>query len=261
MKTLGGVRYTYAVKDGDAVRPSSIAPVEPADRQRDALAAVLETLDPKALVLPDRLLDLIPPQAFNRPEGTAERFTGKTGLVFDPVAAAVTAADLAVSGLLNPAARRASGRVPRPGPEGSRLRRGGRGARQEDLGRAPGRGPRGGRRAGGAVARRHAADRPGGRRGGRPARPGRRPRTRSVRSPEQIESQSGAPSALDARRLGRRARRSADSSTAPIPTHRRAEPPPSPPGDPIGGGNLGTHASCGAKAGDPRKLRGRRRPP
>ena len=102
VKTLGGVRYTYAVKDGDAVRPSSVAPVEPAERQRDALDAVLETLDPKALVLPDRLLDLIPPQAFNRPEGTAERFTGKAGLVFDPVAAAVTAADLAVSGLLNP---------------------------------------------------------------------------------------------------------------------------------------------------------------
>jgi hypothetical protein len=48
------------------------------------------------------LLDLIPPQAFNRPEGTAERFTGKAGPVFDPVSAAVTAADLAVSGLLNP---------------------------------------------------------------------------------------------------------------------------------------------------------------
>ena len=59
-------------------------------------------LDPKMLMLPDRLLDLIPPQAFNRPRGTAERFTGHTGLVFDPVAAAVTAADLVVSGLLNP---------------------------------------------------------------------------------------------------------------------------------------------------------------
>jgi hypothetical protein len=101
VKALGGVRYTYAVKDGDAVRPSSVAPVEPADRQRAALAAVLETLDPKVLVLPERLLDLIPPQAYNRPEGTAERFNGRTGLVFDPVAAAVTAADVAVSGLLN----------------------------------------------------------------------------------------------------------------------------------------------------------------
>jgi hypothetical protein len=63
---------------------------------------VLETLDLTVLVLPDRLLDLIPPQAFNRPEGTAERFIGKAGLVFDPVAAAVTATDFAVSGLLNP---------------------------------------------------------------------------------------------------------------------------------------------------------------
>ena len=102
VKTLGGVRYTYAVKDGDAVRPSSIATFEPAGRQHEALLEVLEALDPKALVLSDRLLDLIPPQAFNRPGGTAERFTGKTGVVFDPVAAAVTAADLAVSGLLNP---------------------------------------------------------------------------------------------------------------------------------------------------------------
>jgi hypothetical protein len=89
------------VKDGATVRPTSFARLEPADRQRDALAAVLETLDPKALMLPERLLDQIPPQAFNRPDGTAERFAGKTGLVFDPVAAAVTAADLAVSGLLN----------------------------------------------------------------------------------------------------------------------------------------------------------------
>src|SRR5262249_32206859 len=101
VKTLGGVRYTYAVKDGDTVRPPSIAPVESARRQRDALDAVLETVDPKVLVLPYRLLDLIPPQAFNRPDGTAERFTGKTGLVFDPIATAVTAADLGVSGLLN----------------------------------------------------------------------------------------------------------------------------------------------------------------
>ena len=61
-----------------------------------------KTLDRKVLVLPERVLALIPPQAFNRPGGTAERFTGKAGLVFDPVAAAVTAADLAVSGLLNP---------------------------------------------------------------------------------------------------------------------------------------------------------------
>ena len=102
VKTLGGVGYTYAVKDGGEIRPSSVAPIEPADRQRLALAAVLETLDPKVLVLPERLLATIPPPAFNRPSGTAERFANQTGPVFDPVAAATTAADLAVSGLLNP---------------------------------------------------------------------------------------------------------------------------------------------------------------
>jgi hypothetical protein len=102
VKTLGGARYTYAVKDSDAVRPSPAATVETPQRQRAALDTILETLDPKALVLPDSLLALIPPLAFNRPNGSAERFTGNTGPVFDPVAAAVTAADLAVRGLLNP---------------------------------------------------------------------------------------------------------------------------------------------------------------
>src|SRR5262249_25680457 len=41
VKTLGGVRYTYAVKDGDGLRPSSVAPIEPPQRQRAALDAVL----------------------------------------------------------------------------------------------------------------------------------------------------------------------------------------------------------------------------
>jgi acetamidase/formamidase len=102
VKTLGGVRYSYAIKDGATVRSSSVAAIEPADRQRAALDAVLETLDPGVLMIPDRLLALIPPQAYNRPDGIAERFAGNAGRVFDPVAAAVTAADLAVSGLLNP---------------------------------------------------------------------------------------------------------------------------------------------------------------
>ena len=69
VKTLGGVRYTYAVKDGGAVRPSSVAPVEPADRQREALAAVLETLDPKALVLPERAARRDPAAGVQPPVG------------------------------------------------------------------------------------------------------------------------------------------------------------------------------------------------
>ncbi len=71
-----------------------------ADRQRAALGAVLATLDPEVLTLPDRILDLIPPIAFGFDFGTAERFDGSTGRVFAPAAAATTAADLAVSELL-----------------------------------------------------------------------------------------------------------------------------------------------------------------
>ncbi len=121
---------------------------------------MLETLDPKALLLPDRLLDLIPPQAFNRPEGTAERFTGKTGLLFDPIAAAVTAADLAVSGMLNPQRARVWSSFT-PGTRGSPAstrwwphssRRPGKMRRTRV---APG------TLRGGAMARRHPADRTG----------------------------------------------------------------------------------------------------
>jgi hypothetical protein len=233
IKTLGGVRYTYAVKDGDAVRLSSVAPIEPAERQRAALAAVLETIDPNALVLPDRVLELIPPQAYNRPDGTAERFTGQTGLVFDPVAAAVTAADFAVSGLLNPqrAARLVEFHARDPKAPGfdevvaALIKKTWNGAPRE--------GPAG------AVARAvqwlivtrlislagdERAD----------------PRVRAAAAhalealARTVENGSG-PAALwpddwaVAEEIHRFLKR-------PDPSHRRAEPPPSPPGDPIGDG-------------------------
>ena len=234
VKTLGGVRYTYAVKDGDAVRPSSVAPVEPADRQRDALAAVLETLDPKVLVLPDRLLDLIPPQAFNRPEGTAERFTGKTGLVFDPVAAAVTAADLAVSGLLNPqrAARLVESHARDPKAPGF----------DEVVA---------------ALVKKTWDDAPGEGRAGAVARAvqwlvvtrliglagdeSADPRVRAVASHALASLARGSREGARSRALDPHAWAVAQEIrrflNRPDATHRRAEPPPSPPGDPIGGGN------------------------
>jgi hypothetical protein len=233
IKTLGGVRYTYAVKDGDAVRPSSIAPVEPADRQRAALAAVLETIDPRALILPERLLAMIPPQAYNRPEGTAERFTGQTGLVFDPAAAAVTAADIAVSGLLNPqrAARlvefRARG-LDAPGFDevvAALIKKAWDGAPRE--------------RSAGAVARAVqwlVVTRLIGLAGDEKVDP--RVRATAAHALEalarEVENQS-APSALQpddwaiAEEIHRFLKR-------PDPNHRRADPAPSPPGDPIGGG-------------------------
>ena len=100
VKSVGGATYTYAVKSGDGVSPDPIIEVVPADRQREALDAVLSAVEPAALALPDRILDLIPPRPFGFGGGTAETFSGQTGPTFDPIAAATIAADLAVSGLL-----------------------------------------------------------------------------------------------------------------------------------------------------------------
>jgi acetamidase/formamidase len=101
-KSLGGAYYTNAVKAGSSPVPARVLEIVPASRQREALTAVLATIEPKALVLPGRILDLIPPEAFGHDGGTAELFGKRTGPVFDPIAAATVAADLAVSALLQP---------------------------------------------------------------------------------------------------------------------------------------------------------------
>jgi hypothetical protein len=103
LKWVGGLFFTYAVKeDGRAVPGDVRKIVAPADERR-ALAAVLDTLDPAVLVLPQRILDLIPPPAAGYRAGTAELFPRATAPAFDPISAAVAAADLAISGLLHPA--------------------------------------------------------------------------------------------------------------------------------------------------------------
>ena len=93
---VGGVAYTYAAR-GDGAAPP--APV-PAAVQRAALDALLACVTPEALALPEAART-IPP----RPPGygpTRELFEGRTGLTFDPVAPAETAADLVFTFLLEP---------------------------------------------------------------------------------------------------------------------------------------------------------------
>jgi hypothetical protein len=95
-KVIGGLSYSYALR-GDGQTPTAL--VAPA-RQRAALEAVLATLQPRVLALPERLLRLIPP----RPSGvsqTRELFRGRTGVTFDPLAAAESAAHLAAGLLLH----------------------------------------------------------------------------------------------------------------------------------------------------------------
>jgi hypothetical protein len=102
IKSVGGVNYSYAVKEGTKVIPEPVVAIVPADTQRDALAAVLDTLRPETLLVPVRILDLIPPRAYGQPTGTAELFAKATAPLFDPIGAAKIAADIAVSGLLEP---------------------------------------------------------------------------------------------------------------------------------------------------------------
>jgi Met-zincin/Domain of unknown function (DUF5117) len=96
-KEIGGLDYRYALR-GDGQEVTAI--VSPAD-QRKALTAVLRTLTPETLALPEPLLRLLPPVAPGYPR-TRESFAAFTGLAFDPLAAAESAADLTLILLFNP---------------------------------------------------------------------------------------------------------------------------------------------------------------
>ncbi len=97
VKVVGGVYYSYAVK-GDG---SPAMKMVPKAEQLKALEAITQTIDPSALLIPDKILQLIPP----RPAGyssSRELFTKRSGLNFDPLAPAETAADLPFSFLFHP---------------------------------------------------------------------------------------------------------------------------------------------------------------
>lgn len=96
-KSIGGLDYAYAVR-GDGAPPAT--PV-PAARQRAALAALLATLDPAFLDLPEPLLGLLPPPAVDYP-ARHEFFGSRTAPAFDALGAAATAADMTLSFLLPP---------------------------------------------------------------------------------------------------------------------------------------------------------------
>jgi len=84
---LGGQSFTYAMR-GDGQVPNERVS---ANKQRAALSAMLATLEPGALNIPERVTALIPPRP---PQSGASRelFPRHTGYVFDPMAAASTAA-------------------------------------------------------------------------------------------------------------------------------------------------------------------------
>jgi len=101
-KSVGGVYFTYAVRTPTGPNPSRVAEIVPAATQKAALSAVLDTITVEALRIPERILALIPPAASGYGGGTAEPFEKRTGPTFDPIGAATIAADAAITPLLNP---------------------------------------------------------------------------------------------------------------------------------------------------------------
>ena len=98
-KLIGGLDYRYAMRGDGAMVTEMLAP----DRQRKALSAVLQTLDPSTLTLSPEFLAMLPPNPPGYPR-TREAF--EAGIyrshLLDPQGAVEAAAGLTASLLFDP---------------------------------------------------------------------------------------------------------------------------------------------------------------
>jgi hypothetical protein len=96
-KLVGGMDYTFAVR-GDGEVPTQIVA---AAEQRRALAAILATVKPDVLALPEPLLKIIPPRPPDYERGR-EHFKIHTSPAFDALAPAEAAAQQSLQFLFDP---------------------------------------------------------------------------------------------------------------------------------------------------------------
>lgn len=96
-KVIGGIDYSYQVKGSTQKNTTRV----PAPVQKEALSVLLRTLDASEMAIPTSKLDLFPPRspAYG---SSRESFKGKTGVVFDPLSAPETSADITLGFLLHP---------------------------------------------------------------------------------------------------------------------------------------------------------------
>lgn len=101
-KLIGGVNYEYSVNSAGLKNRKTplVSPVDAAV-QKEALAALSQTLTADYLKMPDHLLNLIPPQPIGYSRDR-ELFKTKTSMVFDPMAAAEASANNTLKFILNP---------------------------------------------------------------------------------------------------------------------------------------------------------------
>ena len=96
-KVVAGLNFTYALRGDGQLVTEFIDP----NFQIEALDGLINTLQPSSLVLREELLKLIPPRASGH-ERTRESFNSRTGVTFDGVSLAETAAGLTCRVLLHP---------------------------------------------------------------------------------------------------------------------------------------------------------------
>lgn len=98
VKLIGGVDYDYEVRGAHTPKGAQVVGKA---KQQAALAALLDTLAPEQLMIPESVLALIPPKAYGEYK-TRESVKGRTGLTLDAMALPEVAAQHTLSLLLNP---------------------------------------------------------------------------------------------------------------------------------------------------------------
>lgn len=98
VKMIGGLNYRYALR-GDG---QPVADLLTPQQELKAIEALLKSVEPSALMLPESLLKIIPPRPLGY-QRHQELIRIKTQLTFDPIAAAETVSDMTFSLILHPA--------------------------------------------------------------------------------------------------------------------------------------------------------------
>ena len=95
-KVIGGVDYRYNLRGDGQKLPEPVS----AEKQREAMNTLLWVVSPVNLVLPEKLLRLLPPRPLGYP-ATRESFSGYTDPVFDPLVPARDICEITYDLLLN----------------------------------------------------------------------------------------------------------------------------------------------------------------
>jgi hypothetical protein len=98
VKVVGGLNYRYALRGDGQPTTELLTP----QQQTKALDALLKTVEPEALMIPENLVRMIPPRPLSYSRHR-ELFKGKTNLTFDPLSAVESAADMTYELILHPA--------------------------------------------------------------------------------------------------------------------------------------------------------------